>query len=44
LSTVWSQVVGQPEAVEVLKASAAVAASMVDGTFAGGSTSAVAHA
>jgi DNA polymerase III subunit delta' len=44
LSSVWSQVVGQPEAVDVLKASAAVAASMVDGTFAGGSTSAVAHA
>ncbi|MFL6120213.1 DNA polymerase III subunit delta' [Actinophytocola sp.] len=44
MSTVWSQVVGQPEAVEVLRASAAVAASMVDGTFPGGSTSAVAHA
>lgn len=42
--TIWSQVVGQPEAVEVLQASAAVAASMVDGTFAGGSTSAVSHA
>ncbi|HEX6353397.1 DNA polymerase III subunit delta' [Actinophytocola sp.] len=44
MSTVWSQVVGQPEAVAVLRASATVAASMVDGTFAGGSTSAVAHA
>jgi DNA polymerase-3 subunit delta' len=44
VSTVWSQVVGQPEAVEVLSASAAAAASMVDGTFGGGSTSAVAHA
>ncbi len=44
MSTVWSQVVGQPEAVEVLRASAAVAASMVDGTFAGGSTSGVSHA
>lgn len=44
MSTVWSQVVGQPEAVQVLRSSAAVAASMVDGTFAGGSTSAVAHA
>jgi DNA polymerase-3 subunit delta' len=44
VSTVWSQVVGQPEAVSVLKASASVAASMVNGTFAGGSTSAVSHA
>jgi DNA polymerase-3 subunit delta' len=40
---VWDQVVGQPEAVSVLSASAAVAASMVDGTFSG-SASAVAHA
>jgi DNA polymerase-3 subunit delta' len=44
VGTVWSQVVGQPEAVEVLTASATVAATMVDGTFEGGSTSAVAHA
>ncbi|TDV40679.1 DNA polymerase III subunit delta' [Actinophytocola oryzae] len=44
MSNVWSQVVGQPDAVAVLQASARVAASMVDGTFAGGSTSAVAHA
>lgn len=44
MSTVWSQVVGQPEAVGVLQASATVAASMVDGTFAGGSSSAVSHA
>jgi DNA polymerase-3 subunit delta' len=42
--SVWEQVVGQPEAVAVLTSSAAVAASMVDGTFAGGPTSAVAHA
>ncbi|GAB3443065.1 DNA polymerase III subunit delta' [Actinophytocola sediminis] len=41
--SVWSQVVGQPEAVGVLTASATVAASMVDGTFSG-SASAVAHA
>ncbi|OLF15853.1 DNA polymerase III subunit delta' [Actinophytocola xanthii] len=41
--SVWSQVVGQPDAVEVLTASAAVAASMVDGTFSG-SASAVPHA
>lgn len=41
---IWKQVVGQPEAVGVLTASAEVAASIVDGTFAGGSTSAVAHA
>jgi DNA polymerase-3 subunit delta' len=41
--TVWDQVVGQPDAVAVLTASAAVAASMVDGTFAG-SASAVPHA
>lgn len=40
---IWSQVVGQPDAVEVLTASASVAASMVDGTFTG-SSSAVAHA
>jgi DNA polymerase-3 subunit delta' len=40
---VWDQVVGQPEAVAVLTASAAVAASMVDGTFSG-SSSAVSHA
>lgn len=38
MSTVWSQVVGQPEAVEVLTASARAAASIVDGTFGGGST------
>ncbi|GAB1514920.1 DNA polymerase III subunit delta' [Actinophytocola sp. KF-1] len=44
MGTVWSQVVGQPEAVEVLTASAAAAASIVDGTFGGGPTSAVAHA
>jgi DNA polymerase-3 subunit delta' len=44
VGTVWSQVVGQPEAVEVLTASATVAAKIVDGTFEGGSTSAVAHA
>lgn len=44
MGTVWSQVVGQPEAVEVLTASARAAASIVDGTFGGGSTSAVAHA
>ncbi|MFC4854449.1 DNA polymerase III subunit delta' [Actinophytocola glycyrrhizae] len=44
MGTVWSQVVGQPEAVEVLTASATMAASIVDGTFQGGSTSAVAHA
>ncbi len=44
MGTVWSQVVGQPEAVEVLTASATVAASIVDGTFGGGSTAAVAHA
>ncbi len=43
MSTVWSQVVGQPDAVEVLTKSAAVAASMVDGTFSG-SASAVPHA
>jgi DNA polymerase-3 subunit delta' len=41
--TVWDQVVGQPEAVAVLRWSAEVAASMVDGTFSG-SASAVAHA
>jgi DNA polymerase III subunit delta' len=41
--SVWSQVVGQPEAVEVLTSSAAVAASMVNGTFSG-SASAVPHA
>jgi DNA polymerase-3 subunit delta' len=41
---IWKQVVGQPEAVGVLTASAEMAASIVDGTFAGGSTSAVAHA
>ncbi|MGH3762226.1 DNA polymerase III subunit delta' [Actinophytocola sp.] len=41
--TVWDQVVGQPDAVSVLTSSAAVAASMVDGTFTG-SASAVAHA
>jgi DNA polymerase-3 subunit delta' len=41
--TVWDQVVGQPEAVAVLTASAEVAASMVDGTFTG-SASAVPHA
>ena len=41
--SVWSQVVGQPEAVAVLTSSAAVAASMVDGTFSG-SASAVPHA
>jgi DNA polymerase III subunit delta' len=44
VSTVWTQVVGQPEAVEVLTASAKMAASIVDGTFPGGSTSAVSHA
>ncbi len=44
MSTVWTQVVGQPEAVAVLSASAQVAASIVDGTFPGGSSSAVAHA
>jgi len=43
VSTVWSQVVGQPDAVAVLTKSAAVAASMVDGTFSG-SASAVPHA
>jgi len=43
VSTVWSQVVGQPDAVEVLTKSAAVATSMVDGTFSG-SASAVPHA
>ena len=43
MSTVWSQVVGQPDAVEVLTKSAAVATSMVDGTFSG-SASAVPHA
>ncbi len=41
--TVWDQVVGQPEAVAVLTASAEVAASMVAGTFSG-SASAVPHA
>jgi DNA polymerase-3 subunit delta' len=41
--TVWDQVVGQPEAVGVLRSSAEVAASMVDGTFSG-SSSAVSHA
>jgi DNA polymerase-3 subunit delta' len=41
--TVWDQVVGQPEAVAVLSASAEVAASMVAGTFSG-SASAVPHA
>jgi DNA polymerase-3 subunit delta' len=44
VSTVWSQVVGQPDAVGVLTASAAVAASIVDGTFGGGSSSGVSHA
>jgi DNA polymerase III subunit delta' len=41
--TVWNQVVGQSEAVSVLTESAAVAASMVSGTFSG-SASAVPHA
>ncbi|MCT2582510.1 DNA polymerase III subunit delta' [Actinophytocola gossypii] len=41
--SVWSQVVGQPDAVAVLTSSAAVAASMVDGTFTG-SASPVPHA
>jgi DNA polymerase III subunit delta' len=41
--TVWEQVVGQSEAVTVLTESAAVAASMVDGSFSG-SASAVPHA
>ena len=44
MSTVWSQVVGQPEAVEVLTASATAAASIVNGTYAGGPSSAVSHA
>jgi DNA polymerase III subunit delta' len=41
---IWKQVVGQPDAVAVLSASAEVAASIVDGTFPGGSTSGVSHA
>jgi DNA polymerase III subunit delta' len=41
--TVWDHVVGQPEAVSVLTASASVAASMVGGSYTG-STSAMPHA
>ncbi|HWM01208.1 MAG TPA: DNA polymerase III subunit delta' [Actinophytocola sp.] len=43
MSSVWNQVVGQPEAVGVLTASAAVATAMVDGSHTG-SASAVPHA